>query len=57
MLSHKYDDESLYITIPEIFDSPEMYHEFYSLLDKIGQVINSVTGHVRSTSNYYLLGT
>lgn len=35
MISHKYDDDCLYLTIPEIHDSPEFHKIFMPLLDTL----------------------
>lgn len=40
MISHKYDDECLYITIPEIFLTPELEDDYAFLLDEIAKVLS-----------------
>lgn len=35
MISHKFDDDCLYLTIPEIHESSELHHIFMPLLDVI----------------------
>ncbi len=35
MISHKYDDDCLYLTVPEIHDSPEFHKIFMPLLDTL----------------------
>ncbi len=39
MISHKFDDDCLYITIPEIFDTPELEEDFLFLIDEIGKLL------------------
>ena len=39
MISHKYDDQCLYLTVPEIFDTPELTSSFRFLLDQIKLVL------------------
>ena len=35
MISHRYDDDCLYITIPEIYESDDLQIEFNFMLDEI----------------------
>lgn len=35
MISHKFDDECLYLTIPEIYESEELHKLFMPLLDTL----------------------
>ena len=39
MISHKYDDHCLYLTVPEIYDTPELTSSFRFLLDQIKIVL------------------
>lgn len=39
MISHKFDDECLYITVPEIYETPELSSSFRFLLDQIRCVL------------------
>ncbi|CDW85589.1 UNKNOWN [Stylonychia lemnae] len=46
MISHKYDDDAMYITIPEIYESPEFQKIFLPLLDVIEQNLNKNAANI-----------
>ena len=41
MISHKYDDDCLYLTIPEIFESPDLHYNFLFMLDEILKLLTA----------------
>ena len=40
MISHRYDDECLYVTVPEIYLTPELEDDYVFLLDEIAKVLS-----------------
>ena len=53
LITHRYDNSCLYITIPELYEIPDIIPEFTTLLDELANMINADSTNVRS-SDYHL---